>query len=180
MPNTYEIIASTTVLSDTISVTFNNLPQTYKHLIIKSSVRSSDYGASDVGYTFRLNNDSTADRYLSANMNSGVGNSPATQFYQSDYAWNFSAMTGTTANTNSFSVSELVILNYSNALYSKSSYSFSAPEFQLAAPENRGLALTTQQYGDNTAITRIDIRGGSGSLNILAGSTFYIYGIKES
>ena len=60
MANTFELIASNTLLSSAASVTFSAIPSTYKDLVLKTSTRLT--GTTGTTVTLQLNSDTTANK----------------------------------------------------------------------------------------------------------------------
>jgi hypothetical protein len=170
---TMTLIASNTVGSGgASSVTFSPIPSTYTDLKLVISVRTNrallnDYlkitiNGSSTGYSgIQLEGDGSS---VSSGTFSGIA---ATQ-----YAGEINGATGTTSV---FTSVDIYFPNYSSSNYK--SYSVDS------ATENNAttsfLTLDAGLWSNSSAITSITLAPGVGT-NLIANSTFYLYGIKNS
>ena len=171
MALTYVNIATQTLGSNVSSVTFSSIPSTYTDLMFRLSVRTSAGGAAS-SYIFRINGD-TASNYSQTRIE---GNGATTLSARTSnvtlFVGYYPTSSGATANT--FANQEIYIPNYLSST-SKSMSMFSVTENNA-----------TTAYIDNTAflyrgtspITSITFDGDGN--NFVAGSSFYLYGIKNS
>ena len=175
MANTYTLIQAQTLASSAASVTFSSIPATYTDLVVRMSVRSDRANVAD-GLFLKFNSDTASvysSTYLSVNNSDsivgsgrGTGTSSDVYYYYTD---------GANATSNTFSNTELYIPSYT-------------------ASQNKPLSLTSMAEGNtaafsmganaglwrNTAaITSINIVSFVGA-NFVTGSSFYLYGIKNS
>lgn len=170
MPANYVLIEKVTVgAAGASSISFNSIPQTgYTDLVVKATTRG-DSGYCDV--KFQLNND-TASNYSWRHIR-GDGAS-ATSFSSgattSTYAGDTNG-SGTTANT--FGNTEIYIPNYTSS--NQKSYSCDS------VGENNATTayshLIAGLWTGTAAITSIKLFNGSG--NLVANSTFYLYGVAK-
>jgi hypothetical protein len=165
MPNTFELIASSTVTGATAaSIDFTSIPQTYTDLVVKLSVRPNSADS----IAIKFNNSTTG--YSSKNLegsgaSASSGNSPSSGRYI-----NYAVLT--TAST--FTSGEVYIPNYTSANY------------KSALADAVGEANATTAYADlnailwsNTAaINQITLYFVSQSL--VQYSTAYLYGVKNA
>ena len=178
MAATYELIASNTLGSSASSVTFNSIPDTYTDLILKMSLRS-DINSTRNYVTFRFNSDSGtiySTRILYSNgatvSNDAVSN-------RADLFSEFLA-DGATATSNTFSNVEMYIPSYT--------VSNDKPICIDGATENNDsvnamLTAVAGLFRSATAISSITIYSGATSSptdNFVSGSSFFLYGIKNS
>lgn len=175
MPNTYTLIASSTVSSPTYTVTFSSIPQTYTDLKLVFSARS-DYGSAG-GNEVGVQLNSITSGYSSRMIYSNNGTSALSASANSNpiYTWAGGMVTtGSTANT--FSNSELYIPNYTGSTAKSASTD--------SVTENNGTPIFMQlaaHLSTNTAaVTSITLNAWQSFINFVAGSTFYLYGIKNS
>jgi hypothetical protein len=171
MANTYTLISSNVLASSAASVTFSSIPATYTDLVLKWSARSSDLGNA---IYLKLNTDTGSnysDTYLLGNgsaASSGNESSATTatlygQNNRSDYT------------SNTFSNGELYIPSYT--------VSQNKPMSLFGGSENNASGAFYSQNASailwrNTAtITGITL---SAYTNFVSGSSFYLYGIKNS
>lgn len=176
MQSTYSLITSTSLPSDVSSVTFSSIPTTYQHLFVKTMIRTTRNvdGYADVDFYF--NNDTGAN-YLSGSLTQAGGS--ITFAYTStntSVAWLLmsSVTSGTTNYLKYFGQGEVLIPNYSGTTkkmgYAKSN------AVKSNAYQVRSINWGYQGTAPITSITFIDRNGA----NMVAGSQFFIYGIKNS
>ena len=168
MATTYTLIASNTLSSSAASVAFTGIPQTFTDLVARYSIRN------DAGYA-QIFDDVTAGGGNSWTRIEGDGSS-ATSARQTGNSWLSKAAVGSTATGNTFSNGELYIPRYSVAGVTKPSSVFSVTE------NNATTAYITVQarYTTNTsAITSLNF-SPSNANNFVSGSSFFLYGIKNS
>jgi len=172
MANTYTLIASNTLSTSAASVTFSAIPATYTDLVLRCSIRDNS-ASSFVANTFRLNNNSSAI-YSYTNLtgngttaNSGRG-SGLTELY---------SLTGTTpaATANTFGNAELYIPNYTGTAKKVSS--------AYGVSENNATLSSIAAYAGlidlTSAITSIQVIALP-TYSFVSGSSFFLYGIKNS
>jgi hypothetical protein len=150
------------------SITFNNIPQTFTDLLIKTSIRDSVSGTANAGMRIIFNGSSSgySDTYLYGNGSTAYSNS------DSGSSWvrvGQQPASGATANT--FSNDEIYIPNYTSSNY-KSVIGDSTGE------NNGTTAYTTLAAGlwsNTAAITSIQLQ--SNSTAWVQYSEFSLYGI---
>lgn len=171
MPITYINIATQTLGSSAASVTFSSIPATYTDLVIRFgtrfdnngvTTRISFNGVTGTSYGWRYMNgfgsttNSTSDQNTTGILTIGGGN-----------------QTSQTGNT--FSSGEYYIPSYSSSIQH--------PVSAMAANETNGsgawIGATAGLFTSASVISSITIIPGSGG-NFVSGSTFYLYGIKNS
>lgn len=168
MPVTYSLIASNTLGAAAASVTFSAIPSTYTDLLVKASVRVASGGA--VANSVRLTiNSSTANqsfRFMRGN-GADVGSGSGSTYTLGN------AANGTTSTASTFSNLELYIPSYTA--------SQNKPISGFWAHENN--ATTAYIYGEarlwssTSAITSLSF---DSTVNLDAGTSFFLYGIKNS
>ena len=162
MANTYTLIASNTLGSSAASVTFSAIPQTYTDLVLRVSARSSTTNNAQVSF----NGVTTNRSYTMLRGESTVGNErgasmPIIGLTTSDF----------TANT--FNSYELYFPSYTAANFKPLSSIGTEENNSSSNFENR---IAAALWSDTSAITSITINGG----DFVSGSSFYLYGIKNS
>lgn len=174
MANTYTLISSTTVSTPTYSLTLSSIPQTYTDLELVFSARS-DYGsAGGSEVSIQLNSITSGYSDLMAYSNNGTsvnGASASNAFY----TWGGGMVTnGSTANT--FGSSGLYIPNYTGSTMKCAGTD--------SVTENNGsptfMQIAAHLSTNTAAVTSITIYAWQSFINFVAGSTFYLYGIKNS
>jgi hypothetical protein len=171
---TYQLIASTTVVTPAYSVTMSSIPSTYTDLLIVASMRS-DYSGSSEGQF--LINSITSGTYSGKLL---TGNGSSVNSYSSSSAgaatWGL-VINGSASTSNTFSNVQIYMPNYSSTTSAKS---FSIE----GVTENNGTsALTWLVASGNTttaAINSITFQAWQSFINFVAGTTFYIYGISNA
>lgn len=165
----FEAIASTTLGSDTATITFSSIPGTYEHLQIRAFCVA--VGATSTSGTIRFNNRSTTGDYIEHEL---VGNGTA------------ASASGSTGNkitigrfagdsyTTTGGVAVIDILDYASTNKYKTVRSISGWDANGAgeASFRSGLYLY-----ETAAITRIDFFLGT---NMKTGSVVSLYGLRSS
>ena len=173
MANTYTLIASNTLSSSAASVTFSSIPNTYTDLLVKVSARSDFAGSIYRGFFIRYNG-SSATNYSYTQLY-GDGASGASQnntgIGQLDV---FRSITAATATSNTFGNLEIYIPNY-NSSANKTAGAFGAHETNGTTAYISANAFL-RSVAD--AITSLDLLPSGG--NFVSGSSFFLYGIKNS
>ncbi len=173
MPSSRILIASNTLGSSAASVTFSNIPQTYTDLVLKISSRETP-ASTTTTFFINYNNDSSAiysDTIISANGTSALSNRNSAGGSTGNEIGVDSAANAT---ANTFGNNEIYIPNYTGSARKVTS-GFGVAESNTASG-TRFIQATASQYQGTSAITRIDILGA----NFASGSTFWLYGLKNS
>jgi hypothetical protein len=167
----YESIATVTVGSGgAATITFSSIPQTYKHLQIRTLVR---YAGNDGGYGMYYNSDTTAGNYR-AHTVATDGASVYTQQMQDAFAvW------GMSNNTHTTGVYNAVIMDISDY----TSTSKNTTSRQLWGFDNNGsgrVGLASMLWVNTAAVTniRLDANIQGGTSLFAQYSSFALYGIK--
>jgi hypothetical protein len=175
MANTYEAIAKTVLTTTQATITFSGIASTYTDLVLLVSGRS-DHTAFSEDIKFWYNNNSAGSSYSFTRIFTDTPN--VTSNRSSGFPWGITGglneNTNTTANT--FSSTEIYIPNYAGSTYK--------PNSVTTARENNSTTYYTvagvaNLWQDSAAINRIDLAPRQGT-NFLSGSSFYLYGIKNS
>jgi len=168
MPNTFELIASSTVGSGgSTQVDFTSIASTWTDLCIKASVRNTNdnYG----GFYMRLNSSSSG---ITQRRLKGDGSSAASDT-STEISWGGS---GFTANT--FGNAEIYIPNYAGSTNKSVSIDAVSENNGTNARSNLGAWL----WSNTAAITSISF--GTFDLGFpdkfAQYSTFYLYGVKNA
>jgi hypothetical protein len=170
--NTYQLIASNTLSTTAASVTFSSIPGTYTDLVLKMSVRTSNTG---VTYNNLLVTFNGASSGYSRTRVYGDGATAASSrsSNQAYFIWTFGSDSAD-ATSNTFANNELYIPSYTASQNKPTSLS-------LAHENNTTTAYITAQadlWSNTAAITSITLDGNSS--NFVSGSSFFLYGIKNS
>lgn len=174
MANTYTLIEAKTLTTTTASITFSTIPATYTDLKIVMSVRVDQAtAAGSLAITF--NSSSTGYYYKSVFGNGATVANDQASNYSKAYCGDY---TGTTATSNTFSNIEIYIPNYTNATTYKSFSCDSVSENNATTARANIIAGSWQDTA--ASITSLTIAPFSGTGSFESGSTFYLYGIKNS
>ena len=172
MANTYVVIASNTLSSDTASVTFSSIPGTYTDLVLKFSARVD--GAT-TGRELRLRFNSDTTTLYSNTVVRGDG-SAASSYRDSNATFTAAGRaTGTSSTSDTFSNVEIYIPNYTVSQNRQASL-YSVLESNTATITNN-IVASADLYRSTTAITSIEVSPTSD--NFVSGSSFWLYGIKK-
>lgn len=171
MPSTYTLISSNVLTGSAASVTFSAIPSTYTDLLLRLSSRSDN---ATVYETLKITyNNNTGSIYSTTRLIAEAGSVSSTR--QSGRAnFNDPYNNGTSSTSNTFSSSEIYIPSYT--------VSQNKPVSVFAVAENNatdsGIRAIANLFGSTAAISSIEIANFSG--NFVSGSSFYLYGIKNS
>ena len=175
MATSYDKISSYTVpAGGTTAVTFSSVPGTYKDLRILWSARTDDTGSYTNSIGVTLNGTTSGYQWIAVYGSNGSTatsrNTSATDLYAGE-------ATGGQSTAGIFNHGDSYIPNYLSST-NKALLSYTATE-------NNGTPGAFMMNGDyapiTSAVTTVTVRtyGGSSS-KFLEGSTFYLYGIKNS
>ena len=172
MATTYTLISSNVLSSSAASVTFSSIPSTYTDLVLKVSARGDAAGGSNE--INLLINGSTASTYSNTNL-FGDGSGTAGSNRESNSARIQMFVTdGSTATANTFSSHEVYVPNYAGSA-NKVVSSFNAQENATGA--STYISATASLRSNTDAVTSLTVVPQS---NFVSGSSFYLYGIKNS
>ena len=172
MPSTYTLISSNVLSSSAASVTFSAIPATYTDLVLRCSLRS-DVASTLENVTIRYNSDSATNYSLTRLRGDGSSASSSASSSANEMTF-FAAADGSTATSNTFSSWELYIPSYT-ASQNKPMGSFQVQENNTTAANITAVATL---WRNSAAITSMLISAQSS--NFVSGSSFYLYGIKNS
>jgi hypothetical protein len=170
LPGSYESIATVTVgAGSSGTLTFSSIPQTYKHLQVRGIARCT-FAANEAGVWFQFNGASTNYRshWLYGNGTvAGSGESGAGQI-----AMQGLSVPAANAAANTFGPVVIDILDYADTNKNKTLRA-------LGGYDRNGGGYINLQSGvwlSTSAVTSITLT--SGTTNMIAGTTFSLYGIK--
>jgi len=159
MAKTYTLIQAQTLTSTAASVTFSNIPQNYTDLVVMVSSRVSNaavYGS----VVFQPNGLTATSRRLYGDGSSSTANTGVN-----------AEGVGGSATANTFSNITYNLLNYTSSNYKIASVDWTG--------ENNGaesyLGISGHLISTSSPITSFVITANT--LNFIAGSTFYLYGV---
>ena len=173
MANTYELISSNVLSSSAASVTFSSIPATYTDLVLRASMR--DNINNDFTDNFLTFNGNTSSIYSRTQIRGNGANGASTRSSSAANIELAFLTPGTQIAANTFNSLEIYIPSYT-ASQNKCFSAFSAGEANVTTAyivANAGL------FSSTTAISSITLTDGAGG-NFVSGSSFYLYGIKNS
>jgi hypothetical protein len=172
MPNTFELIASSTVGSGGVSaITFSSIPTTYTDLCLQLSLRNSRSGQviQEGLITFNGSTSGYSERILRGSGSAAISSSGS----GANFSLNGFPAGSSTGST--FGSANLYIPNYAG-----SSNKSASAEFITENNATEAYAYMNALLWSNTAaITSISISAGA-TYTWVQHSTAYIYGVKSS
>lgn len=174
MANTYTLINSTSLSSSAASVTFSAIPATYDDLVVLISARTSRSATSD-SIKMTINSDSTT--IYSFTKLRGDGTTAYSNRNTGNDAAYIENTDGDTATASTFDSTEIYIPKYTSTA--------NKPFSSIIMREDDSTAATTYNsaqahlYRNSSAITSLSFAPSTGP-NFVSGSTFWLYGIKNS
>lgn len=172
MPVTYALIASNTLSSAASSVSFSSIPNTYSDLILRFSARS-DAAVQTTGVKIVINN-STSSIYTATGL-IGSGNTVTANRETATPNLYIARANGANTTADTFSNYEYYFLDYLSS--QKKSFScYGALENNSTS--NNWIDANAGLFNSTAAITALKLQTNSG--NFVAGSSFFLYGVKNS
>jgi len=172
MPSTYQLISSNVLSSTAASVTFSAIPSTYTDLVLRISAKTDRANAND-GIKLLVNG-SSASVYGERNVN-GNG-ATATSNGNANLAYGALRSGATGASTaNVFSSTEVYLPNYNDATI----HPFGSIQVQEDNSTTARIFATASTFNTSGSITSLTLNPETGP-NFVSGSSFYLYGIKNS
>ena len=172
MALTYTLIQSTTLGSNTSSVTLSSIPQTYDDLVLRASVRTTLNAFKE---PFWIRPNSTASGYSETWMY-GVGSGALSSRQSSATAWYEGMYINANSSTsNTFSQVDVYLPNYA-VTATKTMSAFVA--FPTANTNEGQVQADSGTLTNTAAFTSLFLLPSTG--DFVTGSSFYLYGIKNS
>ncbi len=172
MPVTYQLIASNVLGSSASSITFSSIPATYTDLVLRFSSRS-DVGSA--GLTLYLSPNASTSSDSTTILWADGTSAFSTRFSATGIGLYMGWVNGTrTANT--FSSAEIYIPNYAGS--TNKVFSSAIAEESNSTADTR-ISATAGLWSNTAAITSLVVKISAG-VNFVSGSSFYLYGIKNS
>jgi hypothetical protein len=175
MPSTYTLIKGETLASSAASYTFTAIPSTFTDLVVRISGRDNTGGGSINNYAaLRIN--SITSNYSETYLY-GSGTSPSTGRFNAMSDWLFGGgwLSSAGGTSNTFSNTEIYIPNYAGST-NKVASNFTVQENNTSGSNQVGVEALL--LGNTAAITSLLITPSGASF--VTGSSFYLYGIKNS
>jgi hypothetical protein len=171
MPNTYTPIATTTLGSSISSYTFSSIPQTYTDIVL-----IANYGSTITEDYLKIQfNSDTSTNYSATRVDGNGSSARSTQTSNQDAFWVDWDSSCENAITK---VSTVQVMNYTNSTTFKTSL-VRGNRATATTPTYTGVeAMAVLWRKTPEAINSLELFMSSG--NILAGSTFSLYGIANA
>ena len=180
MANTYTFIASNVLTTTATSVTFSSIPATYTDLVLRFSARSNEATVTDSIGDIRING-ATTSLYSNTTIYGDGASAASNRTTSATYIQCFTvSAAGATSNT--FGSVELYLPNYISTTQNKTLGANSAAESNTATATNwywNGATAGLYRESAN-AISSVEIALNSSGSSFVSGSSFYLYGIKNS
>lgn len=172
MALTYQLIQAITSTTGQYDIQFTSIPQTYTDLVVRISGRSTNGSAqTDIGVYI---NSEGGSNYSYTRLKGDGFTGVVSNRISSGQSWQPNESLNASASTaNTFSNIEVYLPNYASTTQNKCGYMFAAMENNSSAAFINSVALLR---GATAAITTVGLNTGDWT----AGSTFYLYGIKNS
>jgi hypothetical protein len=176
MANTYTLISSTTLASANGTVTISSIPSTYSDLIIAISARmGSGSGTSPYPVNITINGDG-ASNYSRTPLFTETGVVYSLRTSNAANVLVEKALAGPDQTANSFSNIQVYLPGYTSS---------SSKPFFISAGNSHALAQNDGRNGIHACLWRnsatiSSITFATGGNTMAAGSSFYVYGIKNS
>ena len=178
MPSTYTLISSNVLSSSAASVTFSSIPSTYTDLVLRVSARNDAATIWSNDIVLQLNGSGFSTSLFSNTELTGNGATASSARNSNGAGWNGDGgrmdTAGNTSNT--FTSDEWYISNYTGSSNKVASRSNASEQNATTAYINASANL----WRSTAAITSIWIGNDYGSGNFVSGSSFYLYGVKNS
>lgn len=167
MPNTFTLIASTTLGSAQTQIDFSSIPNTYTDLCLKLSLRTSNATNGEVAnISFNGSSASISVRTLYGN------NTTATSATSTSWGvW----VNGNSTTASTFGNAEIYLPNYAGS----TNKSWSADSVTELNGTDNYANLFAGLWSNTAAINRVTLTAGS-SANFVVNSTAYLYGVKNA
>lgn len=170
------VLISSQILSSTAtSVTFSSIPSTYTDLVLRMSIRDTNTTIIIGGGNVKFNGSSTNIYSVTRLIGDGSTASSTRTSNSASIAFNC-AGNNAGMTTNTFSSVEIYISSYT-ASKNKPIGQFNVTENNSATAGNTEIDAWAQLYRDTNAISSMVITAPA---TFAIGSSFYLYGIKNS
>lgn len=173
MPSTYTLISSNVLSSSAASVTFSSIPSTYTDLVLRCSVRHD--GALTASNMRLIINSDAGSSYSDTRVYGNGATATSAAATAGTYAYAYTGfINGASSTSSTFTNGEFYLPSYLSS--AKKPYStYNAVENNATTGYNWASA---QLWQGTSAITSLSFEAGG--YNYVAGSSFYLYGIKNS
>jgi hypothetical protein len=171
MPSTYTLISSNVLSTTAASVTFSAIPSTYTDLVLRVTGRSAGSSLRDM----YLQVNSITSNYSGTRLR-GYDSTPSSSNNTASSNWFYGVVPGTLISANTFSSIEYYLPNYTSSANKVAAMALGAPN---DSGSNQIDAVSANLLSNTAAISSLTLTESSGS-GFVSGSSFYLYGIKNS
>lgn len=170
MPNTYTLIASQLLNTNTTTVVFSGIPNTYKDLVMRISTTTTYNGFLDM---YMWANNDTSSLYSTQRLSVDGGSFTVNRATGGNGV--ISAAAGTNLNPADYNNVEIYLANYSNTSYFKTAKGNSTVGGGSASGTIQNIAWL---YRSTSAISSLYFGLGAGQF--ATNGLFRLYGIKNT
>ena len=174
MASTYTLISSNTLSTSASSVTFSSIPGTYTDLVLRVSGRTDDTANPSNNIRFFINGNTSAVYTFMRILSDGTTPTQYTAPIDTELYFG-NAVTTSLSTSNTFGNAEIYIPSYTSST-EKPMGSMQATETNATAAYMGTVAGLVQI---SSAITTIEVQTNP-TKSFITGSSFYLYGIKNS
>lgn len=172
MPSTYTLISSNVLSSSAASVTFSAIPATFTDLVVRLSGRSDESGATRSDLTLVVNGTSANYSYTRL---IGSGSAATSSRVSGTVSFGIGEISGAAGTSNTFASGEIYIPSY----LASQNKQISSNIMQENNTTSAYIRAYANLWSNTSAITSLAFTV-NGGFNFVAGSSFYLYGIKNS
>jgi hypothetical protein len=174
----YELIETTVLSGNTASVSFSSIPQTFRHLQIRITARTSTSLSENSARRIATRFNGISSSSYSSHELFGNGNNVFSQAATNQtYLWAGYTI-GDTATTGIFATSVLDILDYTSSSKNKTTRTLAGIHGTINA-NNNNINLQSGAFLNTAAITEIQLLAeGALTHGFQSGSRFSLYGIR--
>jgi hypothetical protein len=174
MANTKTKINTYNVTSDIQIVSFTSIPSTYTDLLLEANIRTSVGGGAFATVYVNFNNDYSS--IYSYTYLQGFSNAVYSSRSSSQGGAAVMIMNTSTATSNTFGSNQLYVTNYAGTTFKAATATTSCP----TNTSNYEAWQAAMLYRSTAAVTSVYMDSYNSSIKFTAGSTFTLYGIKNS
>jgi hypothetical protein len=174
MPSSRTLISSQTLASSAASVTFSSISATYTDLVLRISARA-DAATPTVYLNFNGDTSASGTLYSHTYIRGNGSTATSSRASSNTTVEIFGGNNQSTYTANTFSNMEIYIPSYTTTTSKPMGIATVAEDNNTTA---NFVNATAGLYRNSTALSSILIASASG--NFVSGSSFYLYGIKNS
>jgi hypothetical protein len=172
MPSTYTLISSNVLSTTAASVTFSAIPSTYTDLVLSISARSDYAGANDQ-IKLQLNTDTSTNYSMTRLYGDGANAASTANSNQSPTFLGYFSGGGSTSNT--FGSTSIYLPSYAVS----QNKPISVHSVMETNATTAFMNVTASLWRNTAAVNQI-VMTTLNAANFVSGSSFYLYGIKNS